>query len=193
MKVVSFAAVALVAALGLAACSSSTENAASSAASSAAVESAPAESTAPMAEGTIVDVASTTDGFSTLVAAVTAVGLGETRQGTGPFTVFAPNDAAFAALPAGVLDALLLPENKDVLATILKYHVVSGKGLAADVKDGDVATVEGQNVSLSTAGGVTVNGAKVIQADVMGSNGVIHVIDAVILPPDVDVNALLAK
>ena len=194
MKVVSFAAVALVAALGLAACSSSTENAASSAASSAAaVESAPAESTAPMAEGTIVDIASTTEGFSTLVAAVTAAGLGETLQGAGPFTVFAPNDAAFAALPAGVLDALLLPENKDVLAKILKYHVVSGKVLAADVKDGDVATVEGQNVTLSTAGGVTVNGAKVIQADVMGSNGVIHVIDAVILPPDVDVNALLAK
>jgi len=194
MKVDSFAGVALVAAFGLAACSSSTENAASSAASSAAaVESAPAESTAPMAEGTIVDIASTTEGFSTLVAAVTAVGLGETRQGTGPFTVFAPNDAAFAALPAGVLDALLLPENKDVLAKILKYHVVSGKVLAADVKDGDVATVEGQNVTLSTAGGVTVNGAKVIQADVMASNGVIHVIDAVILPPDVDVNALLAK
>jgi len=193
MKVVSFAAVALVAALGLAACSSSTENAASSAASSAAVESAPAESTAPMAEGTIVDIASTTEGFSTLVAAVTAAGLGETLQGAGPFTVFAPNDAAFAALPAGVLDALLLPENKDTLAKILKYHVVSGKVLAADVKDGDVATVEGQNVTLSTAGGVTVNGAKVIQADVMASNGVIHVIDAVILPPDVDVNALLAK
>jgi len=193
MKVVPFAAVALVAALGLAACSSSTENAASSAASSAAVESAPAESTAPMAEGTIVDIASTTEGFSTLVAAVTAAGLGETLQGAGPFTVFAPNDAAFPALPAGVLDALLLPENKDTLAKILKYHVVSGKVLAADVNDGDVATVEGQNVTLSTAGGVTVNGAKVIQADVMASNGVIHVIDAVILPPDVDVNALLAK
>jgi hypothetical protein len=146
-----------------------------------------------MAEGTIVDIASTTEGFSTLVAAVTAAGLGETLQGAGPFTVFAPNDAAFAALPAGVLDALLLPENRDVLAKILKYHVVSGKVLAADVKDGDVATVEGQNVTLSTAGGVTVNGAKVIQADVMASNGVIHVIDAVILPPDVDVNALLAK
>ena len=107
--------------------------------------------------------------------------------------MFAPTDAAFAALPAGVLDALLLPENKDVLAQILAYHVVAGKVMAADVTDGDVATVEGQNVTLSTADGVTVNGAKVVQADVVTSNGVIHAIDAVILPPGVDVAALLAK
>jgi uncharacterized surface protein with fasciclin (FAS1) repeats len=145
------------------------------------------------AAGTIVDIASTTDGFGTLTAAVTAAGLAETLNGEGPFTVFAPTDDAFAALPAGVLDALLLPENKDALTKILTYHVVPGAVMAADVTDGDVATVEGQTVALSTADGVTVNGAKVIQADVVASNGVIHAIDAVILPPDVDVDALLAQ
>ena len=120
------------------------------------------------------------------------------QQGTlskyaGPFTVFAPTDEAFAALPAGVLDALLLPENKALLAQILTYHVVSGMVMAADVTDGDGATVEGQNVKRATAGGVTVNGAKVIAADVMASNGVIHAIDAVILPPGVDVAKLIKK
>ncbi|MDO8308211.1 MAG: fasciclin domain-containing protein [Actinomycetota bacterium] len=138
----------------------------------------------------IVTIASTTDGFATLAAAVTAAGLVETLQGPGPFTVFAPTDEAFAALPAGVLDKLLLPENKDTLVKILTYHVVPGAVMAADVTDGDVATVEGQTVSLSTADGVTVNGATVVQADVVASNGVIHAIDAVILPPDVDPAAL---
>ena len=141
--------------------------------------------------GTIVDVAVGAGSFTTLVAAVTAADLVETLSGEGPFTVFAPTDDAFAALPAGVLDALLLPENKAVLAQILTYHVVAGKVMAADVTDSDVATVEGQTVKLSTMGGVTVNGAKVIQADVAADNGVIHAIDAVILPPGVDVAALL--
>jgi uncharacterized surface protein with fasciclin (FAS1) repeats len=117
----------------------------------------------------------------------------DTLNGEGPFTVFAPTDEAFAALPAGVLDALLLPENKDVLTQILTYHVVPGEVLAADVTDGDVATVEGQSVTLSTADGVTVNGANVIQADVVTSNGVIHAIDAVLLPPGVDPAALIAQ
>ena len=201
MKKLALAAVAVTAALTLAACSSSSDEPAAEATAAAessapAAESAPAEDMASeeaTAAGTIVDVASTTDGFSTLVAAVTAADLAETLSGDGPFTVFAPTDDAFAALPAGVLDALLLPENKDVLAKILTYHVVSGAVMAADVTDGDVATVEGQNVTLSTADGVTVNGAKVIQADVVASNGVIHAIDAVILPPDVDVDALLAE
>jgi len=188
--------------LSLAACSSSSDDTAAAPAAStsaaagdamAASEMPMADSEMPMAAGDIIDIASTTDGFATLTAAVTAGGLVETLKGAGPFTVFAPTDAAFAALPAGVLDALLLPENKDVLAQILAYHVVAGKVLAADVTDGDVATVEGQNVTLSTADGVTVNGAKVVQADVMTSNGVIHAIDAVILPPGVDVAALLAK
>jgi uncharacterized surface protein with fasciclin (FAS1) repeats len=143
--------------------------------------------------GTIVDVASSTDGFSTLTAAITAAGLTETLSGTGPFTVFAPTDAAFAALPAGVLDALLLPANKDLLVKILTYHVISGQVMAADIKDGAVATVEGDTVALSTASGVTVNGAKVTTADVPAGNGVIHVIDTVLLPPGVDVTALATK
>jgi uncharacterized surface protein with fasciclin (FAS1) repeats len=141
--------------------------------------------------GTIVDVAVGGGNFSTLVAAVTAADLVETLSGPGPFTVFAPTDEAFGALPAGVLDALLLPENKDLLVKILTYHVLSGQVMAADVTDGDVATVEGQTVALSTANGVTVNGANVVSADVPASNGVIHAIDAVILPPDVDVASLI--
>jgi uncharacterized surface protein with fasciclin (FAS1) repeats len=181
------AALAVAAGLLLTACSSGTE--AASTTPSAEMTASSAASAEVMA-GDIVKVASTTDGFSTLVAAVTAAGLAETLQGEGPFTVFAPTDAAFAALPKGLLDKLLLPENKDVLAKILTYHVVSGKVMAADVTDGDVPTVEGQTIALSTADGVTVNGAKVITADVAASNGVIHAIDAVLLPPDVDPAAL---
>ena len=185
------AAVAVAAGLLLTACSSTTSTEPATEASPMAA-SAPASAAAsmPATPGTIVDIASAGADFSTLVAALSAAGLVETLQGPGPFTVFAPTNEAFAALPAGVLDKLLLPENKDTLAKILTYHVVPGQVLAADVTDGDVATVEGQTVALSTADGVTVNGAKVITADVMGSNGVIHVIDAVILPPDVDPAAL---
>jgi uncharacterized surface protein with fasciclin (FAS1) repeats len=171
-------AVALAAALTLSACGSDSETATDS-------------MTEEVSVGTIVDTAIGAGNFSTLVAAVTAADLVETLSGTGPFTVFAPTDEAFAALPAGVLDALLLPENKAVLAQILTYHVVSGTVMAADVTDGDVATVEGSNITLSTASGVTVNGANVVSADVMASNGVIHAIDAVILPPGVDVAKLL--
>jgi len=202
MRRTSLAALVAVAALTLAACSSSTEETATASATaasetaapmeSAMPEAPPAETTAAATLGTIVDVASGADGFSTLVAAVSAAGLVDTMNGPGPFTVFAPTDEAFAALPPGVLDALLLPENKQTLVKILTYHVVPGTVLAADVMDGEVATVEGQNVTLSTADGVTINGAKVIQADVMADNGVIHVIDAVILPPDVDPAALIA-
>jgi len=173
-------ALALAAALTLSACGSDSDNATDSMADQESV-------------GTIVDVAVGAGNFTTLVAAVTAADLVETLSGTGPFTVFAPTDEAFAALPAGVLDALLLPENKAVLAQILTYHVVSGAVMAADVTDGDVATVEGQNIKLSTASGVTVNGATVVAADVLASNGVIHAIDAVILPPGVDVAKLIKK
>jgi uncharacterized surface protein with fasciclin (FAS1) repeats len=173
-------AAALAAALSLSACSSSSDKA---------TETMPAEKSV----GTVVDVAVAAGNLTTLVAAVTAAGLVETLSGTGPFTVFAPTDEAFAALPAGVLDALLLPENKALLAKILTYHVVPGMVMAADVTDGDVATVEGQTVKLSTMGGVTVNGAKVVTADVAASNGVIHAIDAVILPPGVDVAKLIKK
>jgi uncharacterized surface protein with fasciclin (FAS1) repeats len=173
-------ALALAAALTLSACGSDSDNATDSMADQESV-------------GTIVDVAVGAGNFTTLVAAVTAADLVETLSGTGPFTVFAPTDEAFAALPAGVLDALLLPENKAVLAQILTYHVVSGTVMAADVTDGDVATVEGQNITLSTASGVTVNGVNVVAADVLASNGVIHAIDAVILPPGVDVAKLIKK
>ena len=171
-------AVALIAALTLSACGSDSEET---------MDTAAEETTV----GTIVDVASGAGNFNTLVAAVTAAGLVETLSGTGPFTVFAPTDEAFAALPAGVLDALLLPENKEILVKILTYHVVSGMVMAADITDGDVATVEGSNVMLVTTSGVKVNDANVVSADVPASNGVIHAIDAVILPPGVDVAALI--
>lgn len=192
-------AVAAATALTLAACSSDDGTSAeATAAATMAASSAPMASEEPtMAAteaagvGTIVDVAAGTEGFGTLVAAVQAAGLAETLSGEGPFTVFAPTDEAFAALPEGVLDALLLPENKDTLVKILTYHVVPGTVMAADVTDGEVATVEGQTVTLSTADGVTVNGAKVVQADVVADNGVIHVIDAVIVPADVDPAALV--
>jgi uncharacterized surface protein with fasciclin (FAS1) repeats len=131
----------------------------------------------------IVAVAAGADNFKTLVAAVKAAGLVETLQGTGPFTVFAPNDAAFAKLPAGTVEDLLKPENKDKLIAILKYHVIPGKVLAADVKTMEVKTFEGQNVKLMvSAEGVTVDNAKVVKTDVMAENGVIHVIDTVIIP-----------
>jgi uncharacterized surface protein with fasciclin (FAS1) repeats len=193
MRRTAIAVVAVAAALTLSACSSSSDEATTAESSAAVEESAIEEADEMVGEasvGTIVDVASSNPDFSTLVAAVSAAGLVETLSGEGPFTVFAPTNEAFAALPAGVLDALLLPENKDALTKILTYHVVPGTVLAADITDGDVATVEGQNVTLSTADGVTVNGATVITADVLADNGVIHVIDAVLVPADVDVAAL---
>ena len=149
-------------------------------------------SEAPMEEaGTIVDVAAGNPDFETLVAAVTAADLVETLSGDGPFTVFAPTDDAFDALPEGLLDALLLPENKDALTSILTYHVVSGEVMAADVTAGDVETVEGSTIAITTEGGVMVNDANVVTTDVDASNGVIHVIDKVIVPPTVDAAALL--
>jgi len=150
-----------------------------------------ADSAAPAEAGDIVAVASANPDFSTLVAAVAAAGLVETLQGPGPFTVFAPTNEAFAALPAGLVDKLLLPENKAVLAQILTYHVVSGKVMAADVTAGDVPSVEGSNIAVTVDGGVKLNGsANVIITDVAASNGVIHAIDAVILPPGLDISAL---
>lgn len=184
---------AVLLAVGLAACSSTTSQTSTSSASVGASSSISPEAgmmSAPA--GTIVDIASGTPELSTLVTAVGAAGLVDTLNGAGPLTVFAPTDEAFAALPAGVLDALLMPENKDTLAKILTYHVVPGKVMAADVTDGSVATVEGQLVTLSTSNGVTVDGATVVTPDIEASNGVIHVIDAVILPPDVDISSLSA-
>jgi uncharacterized surface protein with fasciclin (FAS1) repeats len=128
----------------------------------------------------IVDTAVKAGNFKTLVAAVQAAGLVDTLKGAGPFTVFAPTDEAFAKIPKATLDGLL--KDKAALAKILTYHVVSGKVMAKDVKPGMVKTVQGSDITLATAGGVTVNGAKVVAADVAADNGVIHAIDTVIMP-----------
>jgi uncharacterized surface protein with fasciclin (FAS1) repeats len=158
--------------------------------SEAPTDSAPADS-APAAAGDIVAVASGNPDFSTLVAAVGAAGLVETLQGEGPFTVFAPTNEAFAAVDPAVLEALLKPENKDVLVQVLTYHVVSGKVMAADVTAGDVKSVQGSTIAVTTDGGVKLNGsANVVATDIAASNGVIHVIDAVILPADLDLSTL---
>lgn len=131
----------------------------------------------------IVDTAVAAGSFTTLVAAVTAAGLGETLKGAGPFTVFAPSDDAFAKLPAGTVESLVKPENKDKLTSILTLHVVPGKVMAADITGPlQPASVNGEKLNITTDGGVTVNGAKVTAADVEASNGVIHVIDTVLLP-----------
>ncbi|MEM6487232.1 MAG: fasciclin domain-containing protein [Pseudomonadota bacterium] len=132
----------------------------------------------------IVDTAVAADDFNTLVAAVQAAGLVDTLKGDGPFTVFAPTDAAFAALPPGTVETLLLPENKDQLVAVLTYHVVAGKVMSADLagKKLSVPTVQGSEVDIDATDGVMVDGATVVAADIEASNGVIHVIDAVILP-----------
>jgi uncharacterized surface protein with fasciclin (FAS1) repeats len=135
-------------------------------------------------EKDIVDTAISAGSFNTLVAAVKAAGLVETLKGKGPFTVFAPTDAAFAKLPKGTLDSLLKPENKAKLVSILTYHVLPGKVMSGDVagKKLSVATVKGSKVSVNATSGVMVDGATVTTADIGTSNGVIHVIDQVILP-----------
>ena len=155
----------------------------------ACAKDAPAETTAmkaasEQAQPDIVGVAVSAGQFNTLVAALKAADLVATLQSPGPFTVFAPTDEAFAKLPAGTVDDLLLPENKEKLTAILTYHVVAGKVLAADVVTLDSAeTVQGQAVAISASdAGVRVNDANVIKTDVMASNGVIHVIDTVLLP-----------
>ena len=133
----------------------------------------------------IVDTAAAAGTFQTLIAAAQAADLVDALKGDGPLTVFAPNDAAFAALPEGTVENLLKPENKAQLQAVLLYHVVSGKIMAGDIGSGaSPATLEGQKIDVvGSADGVTVNGANVIAADIEASNGVIHVIDAVILPP----------
>ncbi|MFZ5964132.1 fasciclin domain-containing protein [Thalassococcus sp. BH17M4-6] len=131
----------------------------------------------------IVDTAVEAGTFTTLVAAVEAADLVETLKGDGPFTVFAPTDEAFAALPEGTVETLLMPENKDQLVSILTYHVVPGKVMSSDLSnDMSATTVQGSDVTIMTEGGVTVGGANVTTADIEASNGVIHVIDAVIMP-----------
>ena len=135
-------------------------------------------------EPDIVDIASSNEDFSTLVAAVSAAGLVDTLKGDGPFTVFAPTNAAFEALPPGTVENLLKPENKDQLIKVLTYHVVPG-AVTSDQLAGqrmDVATVQGQTVHIDGRNGVKVNKSRVTTADIMASNGVIHVIDKVLLP-----------
>ena len=132
----------------------------------------------------IVDTAAGAETFSTLVAAVTAADLVETLKSEGPFTVFAPTDEAFAALPEGTVDTLLKPENKDQLVAVLTYHVLPGKVMSGDIagKELSVATVNGEEVDVNATDGVMVYNATVVAADIEASNGVIHVIDTVILP-----------
>ena len=147
---------------------------------------AAAAACAPMIEKEpdIVDIAASNGNFNTLVAAVTAAGLVDTLKSDGPFTVFAPTDAAFAALPAGTVESLLLPENKDTLVSILTYHVVPG-AVTSDALSGQqlsVATVNGADVHIDGRNGVKVEDSNVTTADIIASNGVIHVIDAVLLP-----------
>jgi uncharacterized surface protein with fasciclin (FAS1) repeats len=128
----------------------------------------------------IVDTAVAAGTFKTLATALTAAGLIDTLKGPGPFTVFAPTDEAFAKIPKADLDALL--KDKAKLSAVLTYHVVPGKVMAKDVKAGKVKSVQGSELTLATAGGVTVDGAKVVKADIVADNGVIHVIDSVVLP-----------
>lgn len=144
------------------------------------------DSTRAMSHGKdIVATASAAGQFNTLIAAVKQAGLVDTLKGDGPFTVFAPTDDAFAKLPAGTVDELLKPENKDKLTAILTYHVVPGKIMSTDIagKETEVETVEGSDLSVDATGGtVMVGDAKVVKADVAASNGVIHVIDTVLMP-----------
>jgi uncharacterized surface protein with fasciclin (FAS1) repeats len=185
------AAVTAAAVIALAACGDdgNDESEATTATTAEAEPAAEPESADEMTD-TVIDVAVAND-FTTLVAAVEAAGLVETLSGEGPFTVFAPTNEAFAALPDGLVDALLLPENKDALTEILTYHVVSGKVLSTDLSSGEVATVQGEDVTVVVDDGVTVEGANVVVADVEAGNGVVHVIDAVIVPPSIDAAALL--
>lgn len=148
----------------------------------------------PADAGTIfVEIASSNDQFGTLFAAVAVAGLGETLGGEGPFTLFAPTKAAFDALPQGLLTKLLLPANKEVLAEVLAYHVVAGKVTSADVVAGEVATVQGENITIDTTDGVKINTATVTGVDFPATNGVIHMINEVLVPPSIDVAAFLAS
>jgi len=133
----------------------------------------------------IVDTAADAGSFTTLLAAAEAAGLVETLKGDGPFTVFAPTDDAFAALPEGTVDTLLMPENKDQLTAILTYHVVPGKVMSTDLSDGMMAeTVQGQEITVSLGDSVMIDDATVVTPDIEASNGVIHVIDSVIMPSE---------
>ncbi|BAZ10315.1 beta-Ig-H3/fasciclin [Calothrix sp. NIES-4071] len=137
--------------------------------------------------GQLAQAATSQGQFTILTKAVQAAGLEQNLSGTGPYTVFAPTDAAFNALPTGTIDNLLKPENKQKLVKLLGYHVVPGRVTSSQLKSGNVKTLEGQSVKVAVntgASGITVNGAKVVQADIPASNGIVHVVDKVILPPN---------
>ncbi|MFN5953089.1 MAG: fasciclin domain-containing protein [Dolichospermum sp.] len=134
----------------------------------------------------LIVLANANGSFKTLIKALTAAGLTDTLQGDGPFTIFAPTDAAFAKLPQDAVRDLLKPENKQILRQVLTYHVVSGKVLSSDLKSGDLKSLQGDPISIKVnSNGVEVNDAKVTKADIQGSNGVIHQIDNLILPPSI--------
>jgi len=177
-------ALAVVASLSVVAAACSSDDTSSTDAMDGAESTAPAETTE-----TITDVVAGNEDFSTLLAAVEAAGLGETLAGEGPFTVFAPTDEAFAALPEGTLETLLKPKNEELLSSILTYHVVPAEVMAADVESGEVTTVNGATFTVEASDmGVTLtdgqgNEVDVVTTDIVTSNGVIHVIDAVVLPP----------
>lgn len=179
-------AVAAIAGLALGACSSSSDAATTLKTTTTTADSS--MSTTP-ADKTIVEIAAGNPDFSTLVTAVDAAGLAETLSGPGPFTVFAPTNEAFAKLPAGTVETLLDPANKEQLAALLTYHVVPAAIMAQDVKPGTVETVNGAPFTVAIEDGSVIltdgqgNKAKVITTDLVASNGVIHVIDAVLLPP----------
>lgn len=168
------ASIVLVAAVSVAACGGESSSS----------PGAQTPTSAASAKGDIVDTAASAGQFKTLIAAVQAAGLEETLRGQGPFTVFAPTDEAFAKLPAGTVESLLKPENKDKLKAILTYHVVSGNVPSTEaVKLTSAKTVNGKELKLDASSGtLKVDGASVVKADVFASNGVIHVIDAVVLP-----------
>lgn len=189
-KTVKLLAGVAIAALALTGCAAS-ENSTEQAESSEVGQSTEGATEGTAGLGTIIDVAAEAGTFNTLAAALNAGGLVEVLRDFGPYTVFAPTDEAFASLPEGVLDALLLPENIAVLQSILTYHMVSGAVLAADVTTGEVITFEGSPIAIDTSAGLVLNGSvNVTGADVMASNGVIHVIDSVLLPPGVDLSSL---
>ncbi len=143
-----------------------------------------AETTMAMNHQTIAEIAAGSESFTTLTTALEVAGLTDTLSGEGPFTVFAPTDEAFAALPEGTLEQLLQPENRELLVQILTYHVVEGSVRSGDLSTSEVPSIEGSAINVTVADeGVMVNSANVVQADIEASNGVIHVIDKVILPP----------
>ncbi|MEL6552236.1 MAG: fasciclin domain-containing protein [Cyanobacteria bacterium J06621_11] len=154
-----------------------------------ATEDEPVAGDVDTADFTIAELTDNSESFEILAAALAAADLTEILGGEGPFTVFAPTDDAFAALPEGAVDQLLMPENKDVLVQVLTYHVVPGALLSTELETGSVATVEGSEVALDVSDTVTVNNANVVVADVEASNGVIHIIDRVIIPPSPEADA----